>query len=157
MNRIWAPWRIKYLHQEKIKSCVFCKIFREKNDAKNRIILRTQYCFAVLNTFPYNNGHTMIVANRHVKSLENLNDAELLEMNKTVIKTSRILKDILAPEGFNIGINIGKFAGAGIDKHIHIHLVPRWAGDTNFMPIISGTKIISQSLDELYKKIRIRL
>jgi ATP adenylyltransferase len=99
----------------------------------------------------------MIVANRHVKSLENLNDAELLEMNKTVIKTSRILKDILAPEGFNIGINIGKFAGAGIDKHIHIHLVPRWAGDTNFMPIISGTKIISQSLDELYKKIRIRL
>ncbi|MCQ9205548.1 MAG: HIT domain-containing protein [Omnitrophica bacterium] len=154
MDKLWAPWRIKYVTQKKTKKCIFCKIFREKTDSKNFIPLRSVHCFAVLNTFPYNNGHMMIVLNQHRKSFQNLTDSELLDMNKTLIKCKSILKKILKPTGFNIGMNIGKVAGAGIDKHIHMHLLPRWVGDTNFMPALANTKIISQSLGELYKKIK---
>lgn len=138
----------------KDKKCIFCKILRQKTDSKNNILLRSKHCYAVLNTYPYNNGHLMIVTNRHVKSLEALSDAELLDMNKTLIKCKKILKKILNPGGFNIGMNIGKVAGAGVDKHIHMHLLPRWVGDTNFMPTLSSTKVISQSLEELYKKFK---
>lgn len=96
----------------------------------------------------------MIVTNKHINSLEKLGDTELLDINKTLIKVKSILKKILKPDGFNIGINIGKFAGAGVDKHIHTHLVPRWIGDTNFMPVIADTKLISQSLKDLYTKLK---
>ena len=152
MDKIWAPWRIKYITQKKTKGCIFCNIFRENNDKKNYVILRSKYCFAIFNTFPYNNGHIMIIPNRHIKSLEQLTDEEILDMNKTLIKMKLILKKILNPGGFNIGLNIGKLAGAGVDKHIHTHLVPRWLGDTNFMPVIAETKIISQSIKALYMK-----
>lgn len=154
MDKLWAPWRIKYIQQKKTKDCVFCKVHKAKQDNKNFIILRSWHCYAILNTFPYNNGHVLIVSNRHIRSLEKLSDHELLDMNKTLIKVKSILKKVLNPEGFNIGINIGKFAGAGVEKHIHIHLVPRWAGDTNFMPITADTKLISQSLKELYTRIK---
>ena len=154
MDKLWAPWRIKYIHQKKTKGCVFCKAHKARTDSKNFIILRSWHCYAILNTFPYNNGHILIVSNRHVRSLERLSDHELLDMNKTLIKVKSVLKKILNPEGFNIGINIGKLAGAGVEKHLHIHLVPRWAGDTNFMPVTADTKLISQSLKELYKKIK---
>jgi len=154
LNRLWAPWRIKYVAKKKDKNCVFCKIFREKKDSKNYIVLRSKYCYAVLNTFPYNNGHIMIVANRHVRDLEQLPDSELLDMNKTLIKIKSLLKIVLKPHGFNIGVNLGKVSGAGIEKHLHIHIVPRWDGDTNFMPILGNTKIISQSLSELYLRLK---
>jgi len=145
---------MNYIKQLKTKGCILCKIKRQSKDKKNFIIYRSDYCFAVLNTFPYNNGHIMIVPNRHIRTLEKLNDFELLDINKTLIKVKKALKKILKPGGFNVGINIGKASGAGIDKHIHTHLVPRWQGDTNFMPILGDTKIISQSLEELYSAIK---
>ena len=154
MNRLWAPWRINYVSRKKANGCIFCKALKEKKDKKNFIVLRSQYCFAILNTFPYNNGHVMIVPNRHLKSLEDLREKELLDMNKILIKIKSTLKKILNPSGFNIGMNIGKVAGAGIAQHIHIHIVPRWLGDVNYMPILANTKIISQSLRELYTKLK---
>ena len=154
MNNLWAPWRIRYISQKKGKGCIFCKIFHENLDKKNFIILRSTYCFAVLNTFPYNNGHVMIVTNRHIKSLEKLKDSEILDISKTLIKIKKVLTKTLKPKGFNIGINLDRVAGAGIEGHLHIHIVPRWIGDTNFMPVLAKTKIISQSLKELYIKLK---
>ncbi|MCK4519684.1 MAG: HIT domain-containing protein [Candidatus Omnitrophica bacterium] len=154
MDRLWAPWRINYVSRKKTNGCVFCKALKEKKDKKNFIVSRSQYCFAILNTFPYNNGHVMIVPNRHLKSLENLREEELLDMNKVLIKIKSALKKTLNPAGFNIGMNIGKVAGAGIDKHIHIHIVPRWLGDINYMPVLANTKVVSQSLRELYTKLK---
>jgi len=154
LDKLWAPWRIKYLHQKKIKGCIFCKAYKSKKDSKNFVILRSKHCYAILNTFPYNNGHILIIPNRHIRSLEKLGDHELLDINKTLVKVKAVLKKVLSPDGFNIGINIGKFAGAGVEKHIHMHLVPRWAGDTNFMPVVADTKLISQSLKDLYTKIK---
>ncbi|MCF7907681.1 MAG: HIT domain-containing protein [Candidatus Omnitrophica bacterium] len=154
MSELWAPWRINYVQDKKAKGCVFCKILKAKNDTQDNVLLRSKHCFAVLNKFPYNNGHTLIVTNRHIKSLEQLKDQELLNINKTLISVKSRLKKILKPDGFNIGINIEKSAGAGIVGHIHIHLVPRWTGDTNFMPVTASTKIISQSLKELSRQFK---
>ena len=154
MDKLWAPWRINYINRKKQTGCIFCQALSEKKDKKNFIVLRSEYCFAILNTYPYNNGHVMIVPNRHIKSMESLTEGELLDMNKTLIKIKSSLKKILKPQGFNIGINIGKVAGAGIANHIHTHIVPRWPGDVNFMPIIANTKVISQSLKELYTKLK---
>ena len=153
MNKLWAPWRITYVSNTRVKGCIFCKAFKEKKDKKNLIVLRSKHSFAILNTFPYNNGHIMIVSNRHVSSFEKLREEEILDVNKVLIKIISMLKATLKPAGFNVGINLGKVAGAGIDKHIHIHIVPRWPGDTNFMPVLSDTKIISQSLKELYDRL----
>ena len=152
MDNIWAPWRIKYVTKTKKTSCVFCKIGKQKCDKKNLVLWRTKYCFAILNLFPYNNGHAMIVPNRHIRSLEKLSDVELLDLSKNLIKLKKLLKKTLKPHGFNIGINLGKNSGAGIEEHLHIHIVPRWQGDTNFMPVTARTKVISQSLKELYEK-----
>ncbi|UCC94948.1 MAG: HIT domain-containing protein [Candidatus Omnitrophota bacterium] len=154
MNKLWAPWRIHYIRHKKAKGCIFCKVFKDRRDKKNSVVLRSLHCFVLLNTFPYNNGHLMIVSNRHVPGLENLKEEEILDTNKTIIKMLSVLKRVLKPEGFNVGINVGKCAGAGIEKHLHIHVVPRWAADTNFMPLIADTKIISQSLRELYDQMK---
>ncbi|MFA5007714.1 MAG: HIT domain-containing protein [Candidatus Omnitrophota bacterium] len=157
MDKLWAPWRITYVSATRASTCIFCRAFKEKKDKKNFVIARSRHSFAILNTFPYNNGHVMIVSNRHVPSIEKLKDEEILDINKVLIKILAALKSVLKPAGFNVGINLGKVAGAGIDKHVHIHVVPRWLGDTNFMPVLTNTKIISQSLDELYKKITKRI
>ena len=154
MDRLWAPWRIKYVSSSTRKGCIFCKAFKEKKDYSNLIILRSKHCFVILNIYPYNNGHVMIVPNRHIKDLEKLSKDEILDLTATMIKTKNIIKDILRPDGFNIGINIGKVAGAGVESHLHIHIVPRWNGDTNFMPIINNTKVIPQSLKDLYRSFK---
>ena len=154
MNRLWAPWRIEYVKKPKAKGCIFCKIFREKKDRKNFVILRAKHCFAVFNKFPYNNGHTMVVANRHLGNLRDLREEELLDINRTLIKIQGISERVLRPEGFNIGINIGKSAGAGVEKHLHVHIVPRWAGDTNYMPVLADTRVISQGLKEVYDQFK---
>ncbi|MCK4810341.1 MAG: HIT domain-containing protein [Candidatus Omnitrophica bacterium] len=154
MQRLWAPWRIKYIEViGKEKGCVFCKAFKSKEDRKNYLILRTADSLAILNIFPYNNGHLMVACRRHVSDLDKLNQKELFDLISVVKKMNSVLKKVLKPDGFNIGMNIGKDAGAGIDKHLHIHIVPRWKGDTNFMPVCSKTKIVSQSLNDLYSKI----
>lgn len=154
MNKLWAPWRIKYITQKKKKGCIFCHAYKKTNDKKNYIVLRSTNCFAIFNTFPYNNGHIMIVPNRHVSSLKDLDDTELLDLNKTTVKVTSALEKVLNPQGFNIGLNIGKAAGAGIDDHIHTHIVPRWEADTNFMPVLADTKVVSQSIEELYDKLK---
>lgn len=154
MERLWAPWRMNYIKNfKKEKGCLFCRVFKSKADNKNLIILRSKYCFAMLNLYPYNNGHVMISPIKHVKSIESLNDKEASDLMATVKKIKVMLDQVLKPEGYNIGINIGRPAGAGFDKHLHIHIVPRWSGDSNFMPVLSGTKIISQSIKTLYKEL----
>ena len=155
MDRLWAPWRIGYITKKnKEKKCTFCRIYKEKKDNKNLVIYRSKYCFSLLNLYPYNNGHAMVVTNRHIKTLDKLSKDEMLDLMCVTIKTQNIIKKVLRPEGFNLGMNIEKVAGAGIASHLHLHIVPRWQGDTNFMPTIGNTKVISQDLKELYKSIK---
>lgn len=154
MDNLWAPWRIKYILGKKTTGCIFCQKPKQKKDKANYILKRGKFVFSILNIFPYNNGHTLIVPYRHIDSIEKMNNDELIEMFDFIKHTSKLLKTKLNAQGFNIGFNIGKVAGAGIDKHLHIHIVPRWQADTNFMPVLTGTKIISQSLEELYNIIK---
>ena len=144
MKKLWAPWRSKYIYLRKKKKCIFCA-------PKDYVLEKTKYSFSMLNIYPYNNGHIMVAPVRHVKSLEYLNPEELKDLMDLVVKTKRILDKKIKPHGYNIGLNIGKSAGAGFAGHMHIHVVPRWDGDTNFMPAASGTKVISESLDVMYK------
>ncbi|MFH1772325.1 MAG: HIT domain-containing protein [Candidatus Omnitrophota bacterium] len=136
------------------KGCIFCKIHSRRRNKSDLVLIRSSQCYALLNTYPYNNGHTMIVFNRHVGQIEKLTEREFLDSNRLQVKMVKLLKDILNPQGFNIGINVGQASGCGIKNHLHIHIVPRWPGDTNFMPVVSQTKIISQSLRELYSKLK---
>lgn len=149
MDKLWAPWRIKYIGKCKQKKCIFCE--SKHNPEKNFVILKTKYSIAMLNIFPYNNGHVMVSPLLHKKDLKLLNDIEIVDLFRTVDKIKALLEKVLKPDGYNIGINMGRSAGAGITGHLHIHIVPRWFGDTNFMPSLYDTKIISQSLGELYK------
>lgn len=155
MDKLWAPWRIKYITEDLKKSsgCVFCRIVKEKKDKKNFVVIRRNHCFAVLNIYPYNNGHTLIVINRHVNDLDKLNKEERDEFLNLLIETKTLIQKTISPAGFNIGMNLGRVAGAGCPGHLHIHVVPRWAGDINFMPVVSGTKVISQSLKALHKEL----
>lgn len=152
MNRLWAPWRLKYIQAKKKKECVFCACV--KNKKADHLIFKSKHAFALLNIYPYNNGHVMVAPRRHVRSLGALSDEEILDIFKSVIKAQGLLQRKLKPQGFNIGINLGKSAGAGIAQHMHIHIVPRWNQDTNFMPVIFGTKVISQSLKDLKKQLK---
>ncbi len=154
MKILWAPWRIKYILGKKEKGCIFCKAVKSKQDKKNLIIERLKYCFVILNKYPYNNGHLMIVPYKHTGNIEDLDDNTLLEMMKTAQKYVKKMKKKMKTDGFNIGINIGRIAGAGIEEHIHMHIVPRWAGDNNFMPVIGNTKVISESFESVYNKLK---
>jgi ATP adenylyltransferase len=152
MDRLWAPWRYKYV-QGKMKGCLFCRVNKcRQEDRKNFVVHRSRFAFSILNIYPYNNGHIMVAPYKHAKNLMLLKDNEILDMMRLVAQTTDILNKLMHPDGFNIGINIGRQAGAGFAGHIHIHIVPRWDGDTNFMPVITSTKVISQSLKDLYKK-----
>ncbi|OIO33339.1 MAG: HIT family hydrolase [Candidatus Omnitrophica bacterium CG1_02_40_15] len=154
MNRLWAPWRNKFVTIRKIKGCIFCmknKVSRGRFQTVPYIIRKSRYSFAMLNIYPYNNGHIMVSPFRHVKDLKGLNDAELLDIIKLTRDMQALLEKKLKPHGFNIGINTGKVAGAGYKGHLHIHIVPRWKGDSNFMPVVADTKIMPQSLKELHR------
>ncbi|MBU0633829.1 MAG: HIT domain-containing protein [Candidatus Omnitrophica bacterium] len=155
MNKLWAPWRIKYITAKKNKRCIFCQKPKEDKDRKNYLIRRKKYAYSMLNIFPYNNGHILVAPYRHIADLEKLTQKELNDMLSLTIESTRKLKSKLKAQGFNVGMNIGKCGGAGFDRHLHIHIVPRWEADTNFMPVLAGTKIISQSLDELYRILKI--
>lgn len=152
MDRLWAPWRIKYV-SAKNKGCIFCKAARSRDDKRNLVVERGKTGFAVLNIFPYNNGHVMVAPLRHVGNLESLKGEEAPELSKLVISVKQKLDLCFNPDGYNIGLNLGRVAGAGFPGHLHIHIVPRWKGDTNFMPAVAGTKVISQSLNELFQKL----
>lgn len=156
-NLLWAPWRINYVSGKKHKGCIFCKIYQQKGDEKNYLVLRSKHSFILLNSYPYNNGHVMAITNRHIANYQDLTLEEIVDINKNLNIMIRVYKDILRPQGYNIGANFGKIAGAGVEDHLHFHLVPRWLGDTNFMPVVSDTKVIAQSLEELYAKIKVCL
>ncbi|HBR14691.1 MAG TPA: HIT family hydrolase [Candidatus Omnitrophica bacterium] len=156
MDKLWAPWRNKYITQviQENKACVFCKIFGEKKDKENYILVRTQHNYSVLNLYPYNNGHVLLVPHRHVNDLSKLKKKEREDLFDLLEATKVTLDCVLKPEGYNIGINLGRVAGAGFPGHLHVHLVPRWKGDMNFMPVTGNTKVISQSLKTLYNQLK---
>jgi ATP adenylyltransferase len=154
VNKIWAPWRTRYIQKPKAEKCILCTASKDKNnDKKLFVIIRGKFSFSLLNIYPYNNGHFMASPIRHIKNLEDLKNKEVLDLYDVIKKTKKLTDKILRPHGYNIGVNLGRVSGAGIDDHIHIHVVPRWSGDTNFMPVIYDTKIISQSLQDLYNKL----
>ncbi len=142
-----------YILREKEEGCLFCRKPQEYRDRHNLILYRGKHAFVMMNKFPYSNGHLLIVPNRHCVYLEELRDTEMTDLFRLVRVGSRALRGALQPHGFNIGINLGKAGGAG-EQHLHIHLVPRWEGDTNFMPVLGETKIIPQYLDETYRKVK---
>lgn len=157
MKRIWAPWRKRYIFAKKrMSDCIFCRVrvAATKADRKNLLLYRSLHSFVMLNLYPYNNGHLMLVPNRHVPSLEKLEDEERLDILRLLDRSLGILRKSFHPQGFNIGMNLGKSGGAGVPDHVHIHVVPRWEGDTNFMPVIGGTKVISDSLNSTYEVLR---
>jgi ATP adenylyltransferase len=134
--------------------CVFCVKPAEKNDEANLILYRGKTAYVICNKFPYNNGHLMVVPYTHTRSLDEVGDECGLEIWKLIALCRRVLADAFLPDGFNVGMNLGRTAGAGIDAHLHVHVVPRWNGDVNFMPVIGETKVISQGLEETYGELR---
>jgi ATP adenylyltransferase len=151
---LWAPWRIKYIESPKARACIFCIEEAETRDRENLVVYRGRRSFVVMNRYPYNTGHLMVAPYRHVRDLVELTEEELLDLMKNVSLSIRILREALKPEGFNIGMNMGKVAGAGIEDHLHIHVVPRWAGDTNFMPVIACVKVMPELLESTYDRLR---
>jgi ATP adenylyltransferase len=149
MDRLWAPWRITYIKNSKQKGCIFCRAAKSQSKRKHYVIFKTGFSIAILNAFPYNNGHAMVSPLRHLRDFSQLKDIEVKDLFRSLNKVKKMLDKALKPDGYNIGVNISKSAGAGIANHLHIHIVPRWAGDTNFMPVIYNTKVVSQSLEEL--------
>jgi ATP adenylyltransferase len=147
---LWAPWRNAYLSQSEARRCIFCVAKRSRADRRHHVVSRGRRVFAILNRYPYTNGHLMIAPYRHVGTLAALRAQEWGELLKMLQRFTQRLGRTLRPHGFNLGLNVGRDAGAGIPGHLHVHLVPRWQGDTNFMPILADTKVVSQSLDELY-------
>jgi ATP adenylyltransferase len=156
-ERLWATWRIAYIEQTKKvsgKECIFDALPRESNDRENLILYRGKTAFIILNAFPYTNGHLMVVPYKHTEDMSALSDEELLEVNQLVAKSISWLKKAYNPDGFNIGLNLGDAAGAGIKDHIHWHVVPRWSGDTNFMSVTADTRVMPESLQSTYDRIK---
>ncbi len=153
---LYAPWRIEYILSEKEKRCIFCVETpgTTEYDEKHMILYRSAHCFVIMNMYPYNNGHLMVVPYRHVSSLANLSEEEIADLFMTVRATESILNGEFHPEGMNVGINIGKAAGAGVDEHIHVHILPRWFGDSNFMTTIGGSRVIPESFETAYRRLK---
>lgn len=160
MESLHAPWRIQYIVAPKPApgdTTVFTKIAQESDDETNLVIARDRTCFAVLNKYPYTGGHLMVVPYKQTPDLHGLTDEEMLGLLKLVRRCQDALMAVMKPQGFNIGINLGRVAGAGIEPHLHIHIVPRWAGDTNFMPVLASTTVLPEALVELGNKLRAAL
>ena len=152
MKNLWAPWRVEYIKKAiKEEGCILCQKPAQDDDAASYILYRGKKNFIMLNAYPYNSGHLMVAPYRHVADLEELSTDELHEHFEMVSRSAAVLKQVFQPAGLNIGMNLGRVAGAGIDKHLHSHVVPRWAGDTNFMPVIGDTRVINEALAETYK------
>jgi ATP adenylyltransferase len=155
-NILWAPWRIPYIRGlEKDDDCFLCHdLARPEEDGENLVLWRTARSIVVLNRFPYNNGHLLIAPARHVSDLGETSEAQMLELLQLVREAQRALALAIGPHGFNVGLNFGRCAGAGLPGHLHIHVVPRWNGDTNFMSVCSDTKVVSQSLADLLAELK---
>ena len=156
LDRLWAPWRSQFLSRKKPGRCIFCAAHASRRDREHHVVARGTRVFVLLNRYPYNNGHLMIAPVRHVGSLEAIRPAEWAEMLVMSRRLMARLRRAIRPKGWNLGINLGRIAGAGIPGHVHLHIVPRWNGDANFMPIFGGARVVSQSLDELYGLLALR-
>lgn len=154
MKYLWAPWRVGYIRMKKAKGCILCEKPKEDSDVANYILYRGEKNFVILNGYPYNPGHLMIAPFRHVPNLEDLTDEELHEHFAIANQCTKILRQVLNPSGFNLGINLGEVAGAGIAGHVHTHIVPRWLGDTNFMTTIFDIRVIPEALAETYQMLK---
>ena len=159
MESLHAPWRIEYILSPKpeLNEGLFARIAQSSDDVENLVVMRARTCFALLNRYPYNGGHLMVVPYKEAPDLNGLTDEELTDLWKLVRRCSNALAAVMKPDGFNVGINIGKVAGAGIAEHLHIHIVPRWNGDTNFMPVLANTSVVPDALLAIAAKLRAEL
>ncbi|MBI3909519.1 MAG: HIT domain-containing protein [Armatimonadetes bacterium] len=151
MERIWAPWRLAYVEIKQPEGCIFCQKPAAGRDTEELVLYRGESCFVLLNLFPYNNGHLMVAPYRHVGDFTELTADEGAELIRLAQRMVRVLGHAYHPDGYNLGMNLGRTAGAGIEDHLHLHVVPRWNGDTNFMPVIAGTKVLPDTLVGTYR------
>jgi ATP adenylyltransferase len=149
---LYSPWRFSYIDGEKPVGCIFC--IDPKDDKKRLVLWRSKQSFVIMNLYPYNNGHIMVVPNRHIANLNDLEQSELQDLFKTVQISESIIKKRYNCDGLNIGLNLGKAAGAGVDSHLHVHIVPRWFGDSNFLTSVSDTRVIPEDFEHSYKKLK---
>ena len=160
MDRIWSPWRMAYIQAAKERGdeagCIFCDLPAEGDDERAKILVRGEFAFVILNSFPYNPGHLMVAPFRHVGDFAALEPDELAEVDALIARSIRVLEAEMEPHGFNLGMNLGRVAGAGIPDHLHWHVVPRWNGDTNFMPIVGQTRVLPELLEESFARLRPR-
>jgi ATP adenylyltransferase len=155
MKRLWAPWRMEYIAGDQRPGCLFCRVIEHPDNKDAELVVwRPEGALVIMNKFPYNPGHTIVAPHAHLPGLENLNDEQTTDLMRALRRTIDVLRTILKPEGFNIGANIGRAAGAGIPDHIHLHVVPRWNGDTNFMPVIDDVKVVNEALAETAAKLK---
>jgi ATP adenylyltransferase len=153
MNRMFAGWRMRYVaHATKTSACLFCTLRRKGDDRARWILERAPKAFVVLNAFPYNSGHVMIAVNRHVGTMHGLSPAERTEVRRLLDRVERAIQRVYRPEGINVGINLGRAAGAGVDGHLHVHVVPRWNGDTNFMSTVGETRVLPEDLTATFDR-----
>ncbi len=155
--RLWAPWRMEFILAPKPEGCIFCRFPAEEgeeNDRRNLVTHRSARSFTVLNRYPYNSGHVMVIPRAHVSQLDDLSAEEFADLQAELRLAARVLRRVYRPEGMNVGMNLGRVAGAGIADHLHWHIVPRWGGDTNYMPVLAETRVMIEHLDETWRKIR---
>ncbi len=157
MEHIWGPWRMEYIKMEKPEGCIFCDCPKEDKDEEYNILYRGELNFVMLNLYPYSPGHLIVAPYRHVDSPEKLTPEERCEHFEIVSRCVDVLRKEFGPDGFNLGMNLGKVGGAGIDDHVHSHIVPRWNGDTNFMTVISDTRVVPEAIKETYNKLKGKL
>ena len=156
MKQIWAPWRMDYVTNQKPQGCIFC-IDEDISHDRDRLLLhRTEHSLVMLNRYPYTNGHLMVAPRRHTAVLTSLGDREALDIFRTVSLCTTVLQEVAAPQGFNIGLNLGKAGGAGVEEHLHVHIVPRWNGDTNFMTVVADVRVVPEGLHVAYDNLRVR-
>jgi ATP adenylyltransferase len=146
-ERLWAPWRLEYIKGPKDDECIFCA-------RRDHVLAEGERCFVMLNAYPYTNGHVMVSPYEHIDSLEALDDDTTLELMTLTRRSMAAIRAAYGPDGFNLGVNQGKVAGAGVEDHVHLHVVPRWGGDTNFMPVTGGVRVLPQSLEDSYAALR---
>jgi ATP adenylyltransferase len=153
MENLWAPWRIEYILGKREPYCIFCPEGNGHSDEERLILHRGRLTMVMMNKYPYNNGHLLVAPWRHVPVLEELQADEMLELMRRVTHCTRVLKDVMRPDGFNVGLNLGAEAGAGVENHLHFHVVPRWRGDTNFMTVLGDVRSIPEHLQQTYAKL----
>lgn len=156
MERLWAPWRVQYIKGEHPKGCIFCVKSKQDKDEENLVLFRDKLNLVIMNLYPYNPGHLMVAPYRHLGRLEDLTTDERNEHYALVSKAVSILREVSQTDNFNIGMNLGRVAGAGIEDHVHTHIVPRWNGDNNFMPVIAKTRVISESMQDIYNRLKVK-